>query len=288
MKVLIVNKFYYPRGGDCVCAINLERLLRENGHETAVFAMDYAENVAIPAGGFAPEVSFSGSISSKIKAAKRIFGGAGVRDSFTEVLQQFRPDVVHFHNIHSYLSPAIVKMAKDFGAKTVWTMHDYKLVCPSYACLSNGKPCEDCIGGSKKHVFSKRCMKGSRAASLLAWMEACHWNAKKLSTYTDCFICPSAFMSLKMEKGGFDEKKLAVVTNFVDPQKSSRKNRNRTQAILRVCRTLVAGKGITHAAESCRAIPLPAQNSRRRTFAGRIGNKIRTLRQYRIFRTSEC
>lgn len=219
MKVLIVNKFYYPRGGDCVCAINLERLLRENGHETAVFAMDYAENVAIPAGGFAPEVSFSGSISSKIKAAKRIFGGAGVRDAFTEVLQRFRPDVVHFHNIHSYLSPAIVKMAKDFGAKTVWTMHDYKLVCPSYACLSNGKPCEDCIGGSKKQVFSKRCMKGSRAASLLAWMEACHWNAKKLSTYTDCFICPSAFMSSKMEKGGFDEKKLAVVTNFVDPQK---------------------------------------------------------------------
>ena len=151
MKVLIVNKFYYPRGGDCVCAINLERLLREDGHETAVFAMDYAENVAIPAGGFAPEVSFTGSIGAKIKAAKRIFGGAGVRDSFTEVLQQFRPDVVHFHNIHSYLSPAIVKMAKDFGAKTVWTMHDYKLVCPSYACLSNGKPCEDCIGGSKKH-----------------------------------------------------------------------------------------------------------------------------------------
>ena len=44
MKILIVNKFYYNRGGDCVCAISLEQMLREQGHETAVFAMQYAEN----------------------------------------------------------------------------------------------------------------------------------------------------------------------------------------------------------------------------------------------------
>lgn len=31
-RVLIANKFYYPRGGDCVVAMNLERLLKEN-HE---------------------------------------------------------------------------------------------------------------------------------------------------------------------------------------------------------------------------------------------------------------
>ena len=46
MRVLIVNKFYYPRGGDCVCAMSLERLLRERGHQTAVFAMDYPDNIA--------------------------------------------------------------------------------------------------------------------------------------------------------------------------------------------------------------------------------------------------
>ncbi len=31
-RVLIANKFYYPRGGDCVVAMNLERMLKEN-HE---------------------------------------------------------------------------------------------------------------------------------------------------------------------------------------------------------------------------------------------------------------
>ena len=37
-RVVIVTKFYYRRGGDCVAAIGLERMLRDRGHEVAVFA----------------------------------------------------------------------------------------------------------------------------------------------------------------------------------------------------------------------------------------------------------
>ena len=221
MKVLIVNKFYYPRGGDCVCAITLERMLRENGHQTAVFAMDYPLNIDSGFNAYyAPEVAFSGSISSKLKAASRIFGGAGVKEAFAKLLKEFKPDVVHFNNIHSYLSPVIVQMAKKFGARTVWTMHDYKLVCPSYSCLADGKTCERCIGGNKIGVYQTRCMKGSRAASLLAYLEAKKWNVKVLTKATDCFICPSSFMAKKMEQGGFPVDKLKTVCNFVDQAKA--------------------------------------------------------------------
>lgn len=220
MRILIVNKFFYPRGGDCVCAMSLERMLRWQGHQTAVFAMDYPDNVATDYSRyFAPEVAFAGSIGNKLKAAARIFGGAGVKEAFGRLLADFRPDVVHFNNIHSYLSPAIVEMAKRAGARTVWTMHDYKLVCPSYSCLNGGSVCEQCIDGSKRGVYANRCMKGSRAASLLAWMEAEYWNVKRLERCTDCFVCPSEFMASKMRKGGFDEKKIRVVCNFVDPEK---------------------------------------------------------------------
>lgn len=220
MRVLIVNKFYYPRGGDCVCAMSLERLLRERGHQTAVFAMDYPDNIATDFNQYyAPEVSFSGGIGGKLAAARRIFGGAGVKAAFARLLSDFKPDVVHFNNIHSYLSPVIVEMAKRFGARTVWTMHDYKLVCPSYSCLNGGEVCEQCISGSKRGVYTNRCMKGSRAASLLAWMEAEYWDAKRLERATDCFICPSEFMASKMRQGGFDDKKIRVVCNFVDPDK---------------------------------------------------------------------
>jgi hypothetical protein len=41
MKIILSNKFYYPRGGDCVYTLNLEQLLKQHGHEVAIFAMQY-------------------------------------------------------------------------------------------------------------------------------------------------------------------------------------------------------------------------------------------------------
>lgn len=41
MKILLSNKFYYRRGGDCIYMLNLEQLLKSHGHQVAIFAMDY-------------------------------------------------------------------------------------------------------------------------------------------------------------------------------------------------------------------------------------------------------
>ena len=60
-RVLLVNKFYYPRGGDCVVVLNTEALLRENGVEAQVFAMEYPKNLqAHYQDRFASQVSFGG------------------------------------------------------------------------------------------------------------------------------------------------------------------------------------------------------------------------------------
>ena len=62
MKVLIANKFWYRRGGDCIYAINLERMLRKNGIQTAVFAMRHPENIGTAFDDYFPsEISFSAS-----------------------------------------------------------------------------------------------------------------------------------------------------------------------------------------------------------------------------------
>ena len=38
MKILLANKFYYRRGGDCIYTINLEKILKEKGHEVIIIA----------------------------------------------------------------------------------------------------------------------------------------------------------------------------------------------------------------------------------------------------------
>ena len=40
MKILLANKFYYRRGGDCIYTLNLELLLREYGRNHSIFRLD--------------------------------------------------------------------------------------------------------------------------------------------------------------------------------------------------------------------------------------------------------
>ena len=193
-KILIVNKFYYPRGGDCIYSLNLEKMLTESGFEVAFFSMEYPENIQSKYSKyFAPEVNFSGGASAKIAAVKRTLGMGDIVCRFKKILEDFRPDVVHLNNIHSYLSPVVGELAKKAGCRVLWTLHDYKLLCPSYSCLRNGQPCELCFT-DKSQVLKTRCMKGSLAASAVAYLEAKKWNKKRLEKFTDTFICPSRFI----------------------------------------------------------------------------------------------
>lgn len=216
MKILLVNKFLYHRGGDCIYTLGLAQILREAGHTVRFYAMDYPENIMDKDRSFfAEEVCFSSvSLTGKIKAAKRILWGTGVRQGFEELLKDFRPDIVHLNNIHSYLSPLVAQLAHGHGIKVIWTLHDYKLICPSYNCLCRGEICEACFI-QKRNVITRKCMKGNLLASVLAWAEAIEWNKEKLSKWVDTFICPSHFMAEKMQQGGYPAGKLQVIPNFI-------------------------------------------------------------------------
>ena len=216
MKVLIVSKFYYYRGGDCTAVFSTEQLLRSKGHETAIFSVDYPLNEPSEWKKYFPKnVSFTSSgLTCKISAATRLFYSREVSRKFRQILSDFKPDVVHLHNIHSYISPLVARIAHKKGIRVVWTMHDYKLVCPAYICLRDNKLCEECFN-CKRKVFKYKCMKNSYMASFLAWMEACYWNRKKLSGYTDLFIASSQCLKDKMVAGGYPPRQITVLHNFL-------------------------------------------------------------------------
>jgi glycosyltransferase involved in cell wall biosynthesis len=222
MKILLSNKFYYSRGGDCIYTLNLEHLLKQQGHEVAVFAMQYPENSKTQWDKYFPsEVKFSSGLGM-IEAFLRPYGTREVKKKFTALLKVFQPDVVHLNNIHSQLSPVIAEIAHKWGIKVVWTLHDYKLLCPRYDCLKNGDEiCERCFQ-DKKQVLKNKCMKNSLPGSWIAYKEAQKWSKEKLEEYTDVFICPSQFMADKMIQGGFNPQKLHTLCNFIAVDKTQR------------------------------------------------------------------
>lgn len=214
MKILLANKFYYRRGGDCIYMLNLEKLLKAHGHEVAVFAMDYPENLDTPWKKYFPKNM------SKLMAFTRPFGSHEVKSTFKKLLDDFKPDVVHLNNVHTQLSPVMAELAHQRGIKVVWTLHDYKLLCPRYDCLKNGNTiCETCFNGDKKACLDNKCMKGSKLASFIGFKEATVWNRERLEASTDVFICPSQFMADKMVQGGFSKSKMQTLCNFIDVEK---------------------------------------------------------------------
>lgn len=214
MKILLINKFYYPRGGDCTYTLNLERLLKDKGHDVAIFACDYPENSPSEWTKYFPsEVSFSGPVSQKINAAGRAILGSGVKEKFDMLIREFCPDIVHLNNIHSYLSPVVYEIAEKNNIPVVWTLHDYKLICPSYSCLNKNEICELCFT-DRLSVLKQRCMKNSLPASLIAYLESAYWNPGKLQKNVS-FICPSEFIQRKMKQGGYHQSDSYVLNNFM-------------------------------------------------------------------------
>lgn len=219
MRVLLCNKFYYRRGGDCVYTMGLESLLKANGHQVAIFAMEHPETLDTPWRRYFPSEVNLGSLPSKLRFLARSLGWGETASRFKALLDEFRPDVVHLGNIHSQLSPVIAQIAHAKGCRVIWTLHDYKLACPRYDCLLKGEtPCELCFT-NKLNVLKNKCMKDSFAGSLMAYLEAEKWNRDRLVANTDVFICPSSFMKRKMEQAGFPSEKLVWLCNFMDVEK---------------------------------------------------------------------
>lgn len=248
MRILLSNKFYYRRGGDCIYTLNLEQLLKSHGHDVAIFAMDYPENIETPWKQYFPQNM------SKLMAFTRPFGSKEVKVKFNRLLDDFRPEVVHLNNIHTQLSPVIVEIAHQRRIKTVWTIHDLKLLCPRYDCLRNGKTlCEACFS-DKKNVLKYNCMKNSKLASIIAYKEAITWNKDRLESCTDTFICPSQFMADKMQKGGFNPQKLTILSNFIDTLKCKKDSYNKAEYYCFIGR-LSHEKGIKTLIEAANMLP---------------------------------
>ena len=217
MRILLANKFYYTRGGVEIYTIELEKLLKENGDDVGIFAMQHPLNMKSEFTSYFPseiQVGNNKAIKGLIPLIFRPFGSTEVRKKFSQLIYNFKPDIIHLNNIHTQLSPILAKIAHNYKIPVVWTIHDHKLLCPRYDCTRDGKPCELCF--YKKHnVIRYKCMKNSYIASVLAYFEAIVWSNRTLSRLTNIFICPSKFLMKNMIKGNFNPLQMISLPNFI-------------------------------------------------------------------------
>lgn len=224
MKILIVNKFLYQKGGSETYIFKLGDVLKENGHKVEYFGLQNDKNiVGNNLGLYVSDMDFSKGVLKNLGAPFRIIYSLEARRKIRKVLNDFMPDVVHLNNIQFHLTPSIIleiqKYRKSTGrsVKIVYTAHDYQLVCPSHGFFnSNSYTCEKCLGGNYTNCLKTKCVKNSRAKSLLAMADAYFWKWSKAYSYIDTIICPSQFLKSKLDTQDRFSQKTVAIHNFME------------------------------------------------------------------------
>ncbi|QIZ45882.1 glycosyltransferase family 4 protein [Dickeya zeae] len=197
MKVLLVNKFFYIKGGAETVYFQEHDRLKAAGVEVMTFSMQHENNFPSDyASYFVDNVDYhqrSGVVGA-IKTAVNFIHNSQACKKLRALLHQEKPDIVHFHNIYHQLTPSLISVARESGCKTVLTAHDYKMICPSYTMLRDGNVCDACVTGSVFNAFKYRCQQGSASKSLLLSLEA-GWQAiTRHYQQLDAIISPSEFL----------------------------------------------------------------------------------------------
>lgn len=225
MKILLVNKFLYPKGGSETYMFNLGNILSSKGHSVEYFGLQNEKNtVGNSIGSYVSDIDFSKGAKKNIKAPLRIIYSSEARKKIRAVLDRFQPDIIHFNNIQFHLTPSVILEAEKYRRKSarkvkiIYTAHDFQLVCPSHGMFdSEMNICEKCLDGNYFHCIKGRCMKRSRAKSFLAAADACFWKTVRAYEFIDKIICPSYFLKSKLDTQERFKEKTTVIHNFVGP-----------------------------------------------------------------------
>lgn len=226
MKVLLVNKFLYPKGGSETYVFKLGEMLEKYGHKVEYFGLENEKNtVGNSVGAFVTDMDFSQGTRKNLTAPFRIIYSLEARKKIRKVLESFQPDVIHFNNIQFHLTPSMLIEARLFAKKEnkklkiIYTAHDYQLICPSHGLFdAQLNICEKCLGGNYFHCIKSRCMKNSTAKSILAAADAYFWKMSKAYSYIDTIICPSRFMKSKLDSQPRFAHKTKVLHNFIEKE----------------------------------------------------------------------
>ena len=224
MRILLVNKFFYRKGGAETYFFALAEGLQALGHEVAFFSMQHPENEpSYWSKYFVSEKDYNGKISAfrKVKEAGSLIYSFETRAKFDALLREFKPDIIHLNNVHRQLTLSILDAPylKKHHVPVVYTAHDYILLCPAYTMVNGrGEVCDACLDRRFMHATKNVCVKGSHAKSLLASVEAEFLKYHHSYDKIDAIIAPSEFMKSKLDEGGYAGRTITMQNFLTDSQ----------------------------------------------------------------------
>jgi len=221
----MVNKFLHPNGGSETYIFKLGDYLKSLGHDVEYFGMDHEKRVVgNSVGSYTSSLDFKTSKKDNLLYPLKIIYSKEARKKIREVLDSFKPDIVHLNNFNFQLTPSVIYETKKYEKQTknkvkiIFTAHDYQLICPNHMMNNpiSKMNCGKCLGGKFINCVKGKCIHGSTVKSIIGSIEGYLYNTLKTYKYIDAIICPSQFMAEKMNSNPMFKNKTITLHNFID------------------------------------------------------------------------
>jgi glycosyltransferase involved in cell wall biosynthesis len=219
MRILYCNKYDYPFSGTEAYLFDLIHRMDERGQETALFSMDHGRSPAFAGRCYrVRHIDFkdpNAGFLKKVRMAAHALYSPSARRAMRSCLADFSPDLAHVRGIYHHLSPSILWELKRQGIPVLYHVNDFKILCPTYNFVADGRPCELCSRGAFHHAATKGCYNGPRSSAVVLAAEA--YLHKWLRTYERCvdmFLAPSAFVRNKLTAAGLPGERIEVLPHF--------------------------------------------------------------------------
>ena len=214
MKIILVNKFWYLKGGAERLVFATKKLLEQSGHEVEIFGMKDNRNI-FQNKYFVENVDYHKVKGiSAVKAGLKSVYNLEAKNNFEKLIKEFKPDVIHFHNIYHQLSFSLLDVVKKYQIPSVMTLHDYKLAYPNYSLYSNGKIIKD-IGKNYYKCLFNNCME-NWGQSFFATIESYYRKFKNYDAILRAYISPSIFLKEMIVKSKIKPEKIKIINNPID------------------------------------------------------------------------
>jgi len=200
MRILVVHNYYQHKGGeDVVFHQEVEALKKDHHVETITFQNKKGIE------GLIQFVLYPWNIF----AANKILQKA----------REFSADIIHIHNLHYALGPLAIRKLHQAGFKTVQTLHNFRLICPSAKLLLDNKIFTDSIKEDFPWTAIKnKALDNSLLKTFLTGFT--YWLHKKIGTWASVsrFIVLTNFNRQLFIKANLNilSSKFKVKENFVE------------------------------------------------------------------------
>ncbi len=242
MKILLIHNKYVKHSGEESVVESQIELLRKKGHLVRTYFRHSKELESMKNG---RTRAFLSGIHNP-KSVKEI----------NRIIDDFRPEIVHIHNLYPLISPSILDVIKKRGIPIVMTVHNYRLMCPSGLFFTKGEICEKCTSGIMEfNCVINNCENSVSKSIGYAFRNFWFRINDSYKNNVNIFLCLTNFQRDKLISNGFPEDRCSVLSNFYGKDKSEIKYKASSRKYIAFAGRISPEKGLPFLLEAASNLP---------------------------------